>query len=176
MRLERLHCNWQMLHQITNFTILSKILNPGTPKTFPRRPQVWHPTFSPLYYVLDQTNHICSESLSSGYDNDQHKDTDKNKVLQRLNDCYIFKKVDMTSCDDKHKVIFSEVKIWIRCLWRIEHKKCRRLSYFNIITVVGQKSISSRLEPWEGIWYCASRKDKKGEHPLLHMVVVKGEY
>ena len=45
---------------------------------------------------------MCSESLSSGYDNDQHKDIqkDKNKdtdkykykVLERLNVCYIFKK------------------------------------------------------------------------------------
>ena len=52
---------------------------------------VWHPA-----------NHIFFESLSSGDDNDQHKDIqkDKNKdtdkykykVLERLNVCYIFKK------------------------------------------------------------------------------------
>ena len=40
------------------------------------------------------------------------KDTDKYKVLQRLNVCYIFENVDMTSCDDKYKVKFSGVNIF----------------------------------------------------------------
>ena len=57
---------------------------------------------SPLYDVPDHANHIFSESLSSGDDNDRdeylkkdkykYKDTDKDKynVLQRANVCYIF--------------------------------------------------------------------------------------
>ena len=65
-------------------------------------------TFSSLY-----RNHICSDSLSSGDDNDKDKQIGKNKakykVIQRLNVCYIFGKqgfkydIDMTSCDDKDK-------------------------------------------------------------------------
>ena len=57
---------------------------------------------SPSYDVLDHTNHIFSESLSSGDDNDQdkdlqkdkykdtHTDKDKYKVLPRPNVYYIF--------------------------------------------------------------------------------------
>ena len=69
--------------------------------------QALHPNFSPLYDVLDQTNHVFSESLSSGDDNDQdkhiekdkdtnkdmnkdtNKDKDKYKMFQRFNACYI---------------------------------------------------------------------------------------
>ena len=44
---------------------------------------MWHPTFSQLYDVLDQTNHIFSESLSSGDGidgvEDLQKDRDKDK-------------------------------------------------------------------------------------------------
>ena len=59
---------------------------------------------SPLYDILDHaiciTNHIYSESLSSGDGNNQqrhikrqrHRDRDKYKVLQRPNVCYIFQK------------------------------------------------------------------------------------
>ena len=48
------------------------------------------------YDVLDHTNHIFSESLSSDDDNDRDKDLqkdkykDKDKVLPRPNVCYLF--------------------------------------------------------------------------------------
>ena len=55
-------------------------------------------TFSPLCDVLEHKNHIFSESLSSGDDNDQDKDMQKDEkqtqiktknVLQTSNVCYI---------------------------------------------------------------------------------------
>ena len=62
-----------------------------------------------MYDVLDHTNHIFSESSSSGDDNDwdedlqKDKDTDKdrNKVLPRPNVCYIYQKqgVQEFECD-----------------------------------------------------------------------------
>ena len=62
--------------------------------------------FSPLYDVLDQTNHIFSEILSFGDENNQHNDLKKEqtkkkktyvdkykyKLLQRLNAMYISEK------------------------------------------------------------------------------------
>ena len=38
---------------------------------------------SPLYDVLDHTNHIFSESLSSGDDNDQDQDLQKDKCKDK---------------------------------------------------------------------------------------------
>ena len=74
---------------------------------------------SPLYDFLDHTNHIFSESLSSGDDNDNDEDKDteryKYKVLQRLDVCNISEKqgfkgfkydIDVTSCIDKYKAFF----------------------------------------------------------------------
>ena len=70
------------------------------------------------YDVLDHTNHIFSESLSSDDDNDRDKDLqkdkykDKDKVLPRPNICFIFHKQGvqgftilywLSSCDDTDK-------------------------------------------------------------------------
>ena len=38
---------------------------------------------SPLYDVPDHTNHIFSESLSSGYDNDRDEDLQKDKYKDK---------------------------------------------------------------------------------------------
>ena len=57
-----------------------------------------HLHLSPSNDVLDHTNHIFSESLSSGDDNEEYlqkdkdKDTAKYKVLPRPNVCYIFQR------------------------------------------------------------------------------------
>ena len=92
--------------------------------SFVRPSAWWHHHLSPPYDVLDHTNHIFSESLSSGDDNDQdkdlqkdkykdtHTDKDKYKVLPRPNVCYIFPKQGvqgfkilywLSSFDDKDK-------------------------------------------------------------------------
>ena len=64
-----------------------------------------HPIFSSLYDVLDHTNHIFSESISSGDDNDIQKD--KDEMLQRLNNTIY--NIDMASCDDKYKSVGSRI-------------------------------------------------------------------
>ena len=43
--------------------------------SFVRPSAWWHLHFSPLYDVLDHTNHIFSENLSSGDDNDWDEDS-----------------------------------------------------------------------------------------------------
>ena len=79
-------------------------------------------TVSPLYDVLDHTNHTFSESLSSGDGNDQdkdtkrqiqrqrHKDTDQDmyKVLLRPNVCYSYQKQGPRG--------FKDLEYYIGCL------------------------------------------------------------
>ena len=47
------------------------------------RDQAWHLHLSPPYDVLDQTNHIFSESLSSGDDIGQNKDLQKRQIQRQ---------------------------------------------------------------------------------------------
>ena len=53
------------------------------------RPSAWrHLHLSPPYDVLDHTNHIFSESLSSCYDNDRDKDKDTQTQTKTNTKCF----------------------------------------------------------------------------------------
>ena len=55
-------------------------------------------TFSPLCDVLEHKNHIFSESLSSGDDNDQDKDMQKDKCIDKDTNTDKYKSASKTQC------------------------------------------------------------------------------
>ena len=94
----RITCLLFRSYTITQPGLSNKIFPQPCILRFPS--QVLLLNLSPLYDVLYHTSHIFSENLSSTDDNDQHKDIQKDKdvekythkVLERLNLCHILGK------------------------------------------------------------------------------------
>ena len=91
----RITCLLISSYTITQPGLSNKIFPQPCLLRFPS--QVLLLNLSPLCDVLYHTNHIFSENLSSSDDNDQHKDIQKDKdvekytykVLERLDVCHI---------------------------------------------------------------------------------------
>ena len=96
--------------------------------------QAWHLHLSPWYDVLDHTNHIFSESLSSGDDNDRDEYLQKDKYKDK--DTHTQTKTN-TKCfqDPMYAIfiksrVFNDLKYYIDCLLVMTKTKTKTKTRF----------------------------------------------